>query len=91
MHKRKNERVMVMCTSKSDSPKSWDSLTPTALANVRHCTGCNRDVTIGIGLNHLVELGGGGACFAAIFSRSIHIAVGRKTRSDRLRSFTDTL
>ena len=84
------------CEFKFECPKKWETLTPTPVANVRHCDHCKKDVTLALNNFHLAELTVAGACVAVIWGKRewgkrTGMRIGLPRTKDGGRSFTDNL
>jgi hypothetical protein len=91
-----SNEVIVLCQMDSGCQKTWDMLTATAIANVRHCDACQEDVTLCFGIEHVTQFANAGkhaALTAATFQMLVTSTYRRHhlDRSDKFRSFTDTL
>lgn len=91
--------VAVLCELDFNCPMSWDQLEKTEFDQIRHCTSCKEDVTFCHTEEQVMKLAMRGECVA--FSvplnppntdgRSLMRGIRHNPRSDKLRSFTDTL
>ena len=43
-----NDEARISCAFSFKCPKTWDRLTPTANASIRHCSECDRDVHLAL-------------------------------------------
>ena len=60
----KGVSVIENCPMAFECPQTWDSLTPTAAADVRHCDTCRKDVTFCADAAQLERMTEAGACVA---------------------------
>lgn len=59
-----NEQVKISCSFSFQCPKTWECLSPTDNAGIRHCQECNRDVHLALSEEDFRRHAEGGYCVA---------------------------